>query len=328
MNELKISPKGRIFKLKHLLLLIIAILAFSRTPDTNRLEMIAKYGSAPSKFLQLGNGTTIHYRDEGNINGPLIVLIHGNNSDLHDWSHWVDRLKGKYRIFRFDQIGHGLTGKSLDGQYSMKDFAESFELFRSKLGINDFTLVGHSMGGSVAIEYALKYPQNLNALVLMDATTGPPVPKEAKIIGFKIASTPILRQALIQYSPRLLVRKSLKQSVENDAFIKEEMVDRYWELLRFPSNRHAMVARFSIKAKDFTPDQIAQLKLPVLILWGENDQITPLSIGKWYKENIKQSHFILYPKTGHLPMIEQVEQSSKDLDEWIGNIKLLPPSNH
>lgn len=321
MIFLKNNKKSLGFKFLYTIMAIIALLMFVQSPDTNKDEMIAKYGGAPSKFLDLGNGTTMHYRDEGNIKGPIIVLIHGNNSDLHDWKLWVERLKGKYRIIRFDQIGHGLTGESDDSLYGMKDFADSFEVFRNKLGIKDFTLIGHSMGGSVAIEYAFKHPQNLNGLVLVDATTGPPVPKEAKNLGFKIASTPVLRHILKQYSPRFLVKKSLEQSVENDAIIKEEIVDRYWELLRFPGNRRAMVSRFSVKAQDFTPSQIAQLQLPVLIIWGEKDQITPLSIGKWYKENIKQSQFIIYPDTGHLPMTEQADKSAKDIDEWLEDAK-------
>jgi hypothetical protein len=95
-----------------LLIAIIAGIVAFWTPDTNRVPMRAKYGGAPSQFVDVGNGLTIHLRDEGPQNVPVIMQLHGSNSDLHAWDGWTQALSDRFRIVRFDQIGHGLTGPS------------------------------------------------------------------------------------------------------------------------------------------------------------------------------------------------------------------------
>src|SRR3546814_1032622 len=77
------------------LLALIALLVIAyvllRTPDTDPVEMRAKYGAAPSQFVELEGGLTVHLRDEGPQDAPAIVLLHGSNADLHTWQPWVDR---------------------------------------------------------------------------------------------------------------------------------------------------------------------------------------------------------------------------------------------
>lgn len=63
-----------------------------RTPDTDPAAMKAKYGAAPSQFVDLGGGLTVHLRDEGPRDGPVLVLLHGSNADLHTWGPWTSRL--------------------------------------------------------------------------------------------------------------------------------------------------------------------------------------------------------------------------------------------
>ena len=85
--------------------LVIAFLIL-RTPDTDAAEMRAKYGGPPSQFVEIGDGVTVHLRDEGPRDGLPIVLLHGSNADLHTWQPWVDGLTETYRVIRFDQVGH------------------------------------------------------------------------------------------------------------------------------------------------------------------------------------------------------------------------------
>ncbi|MEO0056810.1 MAG: hypothetical protein RIT17_246, partial [Pseudomonadota bacterium] len=97
--------------------LVIAFLIF-RTPDTDAAAMRAKYGGPPSQFVDIGDGVTVHLRDEGPKTAPAIILLHGSNADLHTWEPWVTALKTQYRVIRFDQVGHGLTGPDPAEDYS------------------------------------------------------------------------------------------------------------------------------------------------------------------------------------------------------------------
>ena len=100
-----------------LLVLLGAAFLLFRTPDTDRAEMITKYSNESSRFLDDGQGGKIHYRDEGNRDGPALLLIHGSNSLLQTWEPLVALLGNKYRMISLDLYGHGLTGPSPTGAY-------------------------------------------------------------------------------------------------------------------------------------------------------------------------------------------------------------------
>ena len=106
-----------------LALVLVAAFFVLRVPDTDPAEMQAKYGAAPSRMLAVGDGRQVHVRDEGPRDAPAIVLLHGSNADLHTWQAWTDALSADYRVVRFDQRGHGLTGPAADADYSIEAFA-------------------------------------------------------------------------------------------------------------------------------------------------------------------------------------------------------------
>ena len=288
-----------------------------RTPDTDPAAMRAKYGGAPSQFLKLDSGLTVHVRDEGPRGAPVIVLLHGSNSDLHTWDAWTALLTPRYRVIRLDQIGHGLTGPSPGGDYSPAAFDAAIAGVTAQLGVSKFALAGNSMGGGIALHYALAHPEQVTALVLIDAGGAPRLGKAAGNIGFTIARTPVLRNLMLSVTPRSVIAKSLRQSVWNQAVVTPAAIDRYWELLRYPGNRQATLTRFAGGWQSFTPQQVAALKLPVLVLWGAHDQLIGVQSARWFQQHIAGSDLIVYPDAGHLPMEEVAQQSAAVLTRWL-----------
>lgn len=299
------------------LVLGLAVLLL-RTPDTDPAAMRAKYGGAPSQFIDLGSGLTVHLRDEGPRDAPVIVLLHGSNDDLHTWDGWADALKGQFRVVRFDQIGHGLTGPNPSGAYDMAAFESTVDQVTAKLGIQRFTLAGNSMGGGIAVSYALNHPDRLEKLVLVDAGGAPKANPTPGNIGFKLAALPGVKRLMRWITPRSLVERSLRQSVTNQVFITDATVDRYWELLRYPGNRDATIARFAAKRQSFDPARLATLKLPVLVMWGEEDKLISADGARWYARSIPGSTLLLYPRIGHMPQQELAEQSAADVVRFLG----------
>ena len=151
-----------------LALVLLAAYFILRVPDTDPAEMQAKYGAAPSRMLAVGDGRQVHVRDEGPRDAP-IVLLHGSNADLHTWQAWTDALSADYRVVRFDQRGHGLTGPAADADYSIEAFAGDIDAVVDALGVERFVLAGNSMGGAIAMQYAIASPERLDGLVLVDA---------------------------------------------------------------------------------------------------------------------------------------------------------------
>ena len=297
-------------------LLAIVFLIF-RTPDTDPAQMRAKYGSTPSQFVKIGGGVTVHLRDEGPLNGdsdaPVIILLHGSAADLHTWQPWAEGLRDTYRVIRFDQIGHGLTGADPAGDYSVDNFVADIDEVADALKLDTFILAGNSMGGSHALAYAIEHSERLDGLVLVDAG-GASIKTESKgNLGFSIARTPGVNQIMRYITPRSIIERSLRQSVSNESVV----TDRYWELLRYPGNRAATIARFGRGWSTFTEDQIAAIEVPTLILWGEEDRLISVEAGRWFDRVIPESELVTYPGIGHLPQEEATEATLSDLEKWL-----------
>jgi pimeloyl-ACP methyl ester carboxylesterase len=300
-----------------LLVLVIGGAVAGYTPDTDMAVMRAKYGSGASQFVGLGSGLTVHVRDEGPRDGPVIVLLHGSNAALQTWDPWAAKLTSKYRVIRFDQAGHGLTGPHPKRDYSLAAFDEVVDAVTRKLGVDTFTLAGNSMGGGIALSYAIAHPERLTGLVLIDAGGAPSAKPKSLPIGFRIAQTPGLRDIMLYITPRSFLEKSLHQSVSVQSIINDPMIDRYWELLRYPGNRQATIDRFTSPRIPIDPAAIRAIKTPTLIIWGEEDKLIPFSAGQWFAANIPGSKLISYKGVGHIPMEEAADRSVGDLIGWM-----------
>ncbi len=307
--------------------IIMALLTITflllRTPDTDPGAMREKYGGPPSQFVTLPDGQNIHLRDEGPRDAPAIILLHGSNADLHSWQPWVDALATDFRIIRYDQIGHGLSGPSQDGRYALEDFVSDIGQVADHLGLERFVLGGNSMGGWVSVGYALAHPGRLNGLVLVDAS-GAPVrrtPGQGGNIGFTIAAMPGVNRIIEQVTPRGLVERSLRQSVSKQNVASPAAVDRYWELLRYPGNRAATIARFNTPRTVYTAQEIGELSMPTLIIWGDEDTIIPLAAGRWYDRHLPNSDLVVLEGVGHLPMEEAAVDSAAALRSWMAGIR-------
>jgi pimeloyl-ACP methyl ester carboxylesterase len=105
----------------------------------------------------------------------------------------------------------------------------------------------------------------------------------------------------------------------NQSVIDDKMIDRYWELLRYPGNREATGARFRAEPALFSPAMIRTLHMPTLIMWGADDTMFPLATGQWFAGNISGAKLLTYKGAGHLPMQEVADRSVQDFLEWTGS---------
>lgn len=291
--------------------LITAAYFAVRTPDTDRTAMEAKYGGPESRFVTLANGARVHVRDTGAeaaAGKPVIVLIHGSNSSLHTWEPMVARLRNRFRLITMDMPGHGLTGAIPSGRYDTESMMETVDGVTRSLGVGRFILGGNSMGGGISWRYAVAHPDQVSALLLLDAGGMPPRAGDASPpsnIGFRIMRSSLGRWLGERITPRSLIRRSLEQSVADPSIVDEAMVDRYWELLRYPGNRAASVARFSQRFNDpAIAEQARRIAVPTLILFGREDRIISPSAAQSFAERIAGSDVVLLDNIGHLPMEE------------------------
>lgn len=300
-----------------IIVIVAGTLIIFRTPDTDPAEMRAKYGGSPSQFVDLGGGLTVHLRDTGPRDGRVLVLIHGSNASLHTWEPWAERLGNRYRVIRFDLPGHGLTGANPTHRYATTDFVDVVERVRAKLGLTRFALVGNSMGGGVAWHYALAHPGRVAALILVDSVGQPEPGSQTPPLAFRIARMPVIRNLATVVTPRSLIADGLPQAYAKPKLADDKAIDLYWELLRYPGNREATIERFATPSDPATPALLKRLRMPVLILWGAQDHLIPVSSAQWLHANIPGSKLIVYPNTGHIPMEERADQSAADVRAFL-----------
>ncbi|MFT5612010.1 MAG: pimeloyl-ACP methyl ester carboxylesterase [Polaribacter sp.] len=300
-----------------LFLLLGLILQLLWTPDTDWQEMRDKYGHPDSQLVELSNGVKIHYRDFGNSQSQAIILIHGTSDSLLTWDAIAPYLENDYRLISLDLPGHGFSSAHPQANYSRGAMVESVKLLMDYLNVDSASLIGNSLGGGIAWRTALSYPDRVNSLVLLDPSGAPLMMRSKSNIGFRLMRSPIGRIIAKKITPRALVKKSLTDTVQDDAIVSEKLVDRYWELLRLPGNRQALTELAMVPHDQLAWNNIADLNQATLIIWGATDQLIPVSSGALFHDELLNSQLIVYPEIGHLPMIEAAQTTANDIHQFL-----------
>jgi pimeloyl-ACP methyl ester carboxylesterase len=198
--------------------------------------------------------------------------------------------------------------------------AAAVDVVAAKLGLDHFILGGNSMGGWVAWRYALARPEHVDALLLIDAAGMPPRAGEKRPpsnIGFRILEHPLGRWLATRITPRALVEKSLRGSVAKQDIVDDAMVDRYWELLRFPGNRQATALRAHGDREPEMAVRAGEIAAPTLILFGKQDRLINPSAAQTFHERIAGSEVVLLDGVGHLPMEEAPDRAAGAIADFL-----------
>ncbi len=209
--------------------------------------------------LRVGDNQA-HYLKAGS--GPPVVLIHGGASDSRDWEGTMAALSHRYSLYAPDLIGFGLSDRNKDGYY-LSDFSDFILGFMETLGLEHPVLVGHSFGGRLCLEIALRYPEKVRKLVLLDAAGVGKVSILGNIIltGFWV------------------LRKLLRLRQPYPKFLAREGEDTQWLCV----------------------DELPNLKTPTLIIWKRHDLYLPLTLAYRAKALIPRAHLKVLPGYGHAP---------------------------
>jgi pimeloyl-ACP methyl ester carboxylesterase len=288
-------------------------------PDLTLSELKHRYGADSLQTVQV-DGLTIHYQDTGPRDAPVLVLLHGFGSSLQTWDVWAAKLELNYRVIRLDLPGFGLTGPSPLHDYSEANDLATLTHFVDKLGVSSFSVIGHSMGGKMAWGLAAAKPDRVKALVLM----APDGFAQAKDIGTKPYAMPSI-MGVIKFSlPKILVRKSIEPAFYDATALSDRLVDRYYDMLRAPGVRAAILERANQTIYTDPVPRLKQITAPTLLVWGEQDQMIPSSNAQSYAEVLANSKTVLLPKLGHLAQEEQPEIALGHVVEFLNSTLKRP----
>lgn len=298
-----------------ILVFIIGVLAYLYKRDIPIDVLKKQYTNEKSKFYKI-DGFEVHYRDEGNKNDSIpLVLIHGTSSSLHTWDSIVPALSNKKRVIRLDLPAFGLTGPHPQRDYSIDFYTQFIDAFLNAIGVQQYIIAGNSLGGSIAWNQALRYPNKVKQLILINSG-GYPKKNEKGNIGFKLASTPIVGDILLKFTPRGIIKKSVEDVYSDKTKVSDELVQRYFDLLLRAGNRQATLDIFK-QRKSGGSEKIKNIQTPTLIIWGEDDQLIDVSNAYLFHKDILNSKLAIIPKTGHVPMEENPSALLKAINQFI-----------
>ena len=288
-------------------------------------ELMTRYGLPSSHTFEAEPGLILHYTDEGASSGRTIVLVHGFAASVHAWRPWVERLDNDYRLIAIDLPGHGITQAPQDYQASLDRNAALVGKLADHLGAQRFVLAGNSMGGGVSLAFAMEHPERLEALVLVDAAGWPGEEGEARggppgFVG--LLNNGVGRFFLKLFDVRMFAVDGLKSAYLNEALVTDEVVSRYADLAMGVGHRDILLTQRSQPDTPWTPADFADIRVPVLVLSGEQDNLIPVEDARAIAAAIPGARLVTYPEGGHLPMEQLPDETVRDLRAFLDG---LPP---
>ncbi|HTX76325.1 MAG TPA: alpha/beta hydrolase [Terracidiphilus sp.] len=280
-----------------LLLIVAAAMGFYERPVSYFdafLDLQMHMTGAHSRWTTV-DGIRIRYWVKGPDNGPPVVLVHGLGGHAEDWHNLAFYLvRDGYRLYMPDLPGFGRSGKPKDFSYSIADEANVVVGFMNAMGLKQVDLGGHSMGGWIVQHIAFEHPDRVRKLMVFDSAGIYDKPAWNTALF-----TPTTPGELNQLDALLMPHPP-----DVPAFIAHD-------ILRI-SHEDAWVIQRAMQSmltgRDTTDSELPQLKMPVLIVWGDQDHITPLADGEKMHQLIPQSQLDVVQGCGHLAPVQCADQ--------------------
>jgi pimeloyl-ACP methyl ester carboxylesterase len=256
-----------------------------------------------SEHIKVAN-LNIHYFTGGQ--GDPLVVVHGGGGGAGEWLQSMTELCEHHRIYVPDLPGFGRS-QPLAGKYGISEFVDFLEGFTHALGLKRFHLVGHSLGGGIAMRYAVKFPHKVAKLVLVNSMS----------LGREIA-------LWIRFLSSCAVCRSLARVAVGILEVVKGLVNAVYAPLKFanPLPRATIVlgAGMTLLREQATTlvSQFSKLRIPTLLVWGVKDNIVPVSQAYAAARLIPDCQLHVFEDAGHSVYREKVKEFSHLLTTFLG----------
>jgi pimeloyl-ACP methyl ester carboxylesterase len=275
----------------------------------------------PTRRTVTIHGHELSYLDSGS--GPVVLFIHGILGSHRNWAHLVDRMHDRHRVIVPDLFGHGESAKP-HGDYSLGAHAATMRDLLARLEIDRVTLVGHSLGGGIAMEFYYLFPEQVDRLVLV-ASGG---------LGREVNA--VLRSATLPGASWVLpvlasgwVRgraESAGRAMARVGWRPGSDITAIWDgftSLADGETRRAFLATTravidpggqSVSAHDYLPEA---LPIPTMVVWGSGDKMIPAWHAISAQKSIPGCRLELFEGAGHFPHLDDPDRFADVLDDFI-----------
>ena len=243
------------------------------------------------------NNLSVSYNDHGPDDVPAIIFIHGFPLNKSMWDIQVEALKENYRVIAYDIRGHGNSDPGID-EFFIELFVLDLLRLMEKLRIEKTILCGLSLGGYIALNAVLRHPDRFDGLILNDTQC--------------IADTPEIKenrcQAIISIKEKGVEQyadESIKKLFAPGSFTKMKNVIAAVKEMIISTPKQALCNTLhALAERKETCDQLPEINIPVLIMVGKEDKITPIAAAQQMHEKILNSKLEIIQQAGHLSNLE------------------------
>lgn len=275
----------------------------------------------PFKLRSLNmNGDSLHFIDEGK--GDVILFVHGTPSWSFDFRHLIKGLKGRFRCVALDHLGFGLSDKPVDGDYSIAAHTQRLEALVDSLGLTHITLVVHDFGGPIGVGLAMRRPQLLSRMVILnswlfDMSQDHTYRKLVPLLRSPLL--PILYRYL-NFSPRYLLPSSFGKNRPGAGVLRQftapfpKVADREGPLAfaRSLLNDQALFGALWQQRETLT-------HLPLLLVWGMADKAVTTTCLDRFMKGFSHSTVVKLDGCGHFPQEEEPMAVLRAIERFLAN---------
>ena len=239
------------------------------------------------------DGNKIRYFEEGNSKITLL-LLHGLGASAERWEDVIPLFAKKFRVIVPDLIGFGYSDKpTVD--YTTNYFAEFLSKFVEKVGIDEMSIIGSSLGGQIAAEFIIEQNANVKKLVLVSPS------------GIMKHSTPALNTYIsAALYPNTDSALNAFQVMSGSKKVNEKIVSGFIERMQLPNAKVAFLSTLlGLSNSKVITEKLQLITIPTLIVWGENDPVIPIEYAQSFISGINDCRFYKMIGCGHTPYVEE-----------------------
>ncbi len=253
------------------------------------------------------NGINLSYEITGN--GPHLILIEGLGVGAWLWEKQVPAFSKNFTTVVYDNRGAGKSDKP-EGPYTISLMADDLAALMDTLQISKAHILGASMGGFIALDFALRYPEKVDRLVLVATSAGGPdhVPMSQEALAMLF---------ITDSDPRRLTRKKLALAY-TDSFLQTKEVEHLVELrMKNPQPPHAYMAQITAGTIFNLSEEVKNIQVPCLVTAASEDLLVPVANAKNLHKKIADSQLKIYQGPGHQFFVENPEPFNRDVIEFL-----------
>ncbi|WP_257349616.1 alpha/beta fold hydrolase [Pseudalkalibacillus decolorationis] len=273
----------------------------------------------PSKRIQVQH-VEVYYEEYGEIrnDAPSLLMIHGFLSSCFSFRRLIPLLRERYHIVAIDLPGFGQSEKSRKFFYSLKNYGQLVVDLMNALQIQNAILIGHSMGGQIALHAGRLAPDRIKKFILLGCSGYLKRPNPTLV---RCSYLPFFVLILKRYIGKKGVRENLLTVVHNPKIIDDQLIEGYRKPFDDKEMFYALIRVLRHREGDMLPEELSEVRHPVLLLWGRHDRIIPLPVGERLVKDLPNAQLKIYEQAGHLLPEEIPEEISEEIGLFITETK-------